>query len=159
MSLALPSAGYQSSLSSAFRQTISMPAIEGAAGVVAGIVVGDVAGNYLVSALKQTATTATLVVKGVAKFVVAGLALFVSSRAGTAGRIIGTTAALGSIASWLVDLLAASPFAQSLGLKAVQAFQMSPVEVPYGRRTAGVVVQTAASEIGTRASQMQIGAP
>jgi hypothetical protein len=156
MSFSLPSTGYTGSITSAFRQTVSMPAIEGAAGVVAGIVIGDVAGNYLVSALKQTTTTATLVVKGVAKFVVAGLALFASSRAGAAGRVIGTTAALGSIASWLVDLLAASPFAKTLGLAAVKAFQ---VNVPYGRRTAGVVVQSAASQIGTKSSQITIGAP
>lgn len=139
MSFAMPT--NYGGLTGAFKETLSLPALTGAAGIVGGILVGDVVANFAVSAAKVTTTSLSLLVKGVSKFALAGIAIFLTSRTTGSARILGTTLGLGSVASFFVDLLAASPFAKQLGLAAVQAFQ---INVPYGRRTTGVTVQTSA---------------
>jgi hypothetical protein len=121
-----------------FKETLSMPTLEGAAGVVGGIVAGDFIANLAVTTLNMKSTTANLVIKGVAKFFTAGLALALTASMRGAARLIGTGAAIGSVAGWFIDLLAASPWAKSLGLASVRlrqigvGFKQPPSNMPPG---------------------------
>ncbi len=106
-------------LERSFKQTVALPTLEGAAGIIAGIVVGDAVGNYFVTMAKVTGNT-SLAVKGAFKFIVAGVSLSLSAGIATGmWRVLGTSVALGSIASFFIDLIAASPWAKSFGMSYV----------------------------------------
>jgi len=125
--------GYSSpsreSLTTALKSTVKMPMLEGAAGVVGGIVIGDYAGTYFATLLNQVGTGA-LAVKGVTKFAVAGASLFLTSASRGPLRIAGLGIALGSVASFFIDLLAASPWATQLGLSSVRSARATTVRQP-----------------------------
>ena len=129
-SLAYPT---RESLTGALKQTVSMPFLEGAGGIVAGIIVGDYAANFFVTTFNTTGA-ASLAVKGASKIGVSGLLLYLTSASKGSIRILGLGVALGSVSSFLVDLIAASPFAKQLGLSYAQARQVSARDVGLYRK-------------------------
>ncbi len=93
-------------LTGSIRQTVSMPFLEGAAGVVAGFALADYVSSAVISSTKTTSTSGMgLLLKGITKFVLGGLALFTASNLGNAFRVITTGVALGSVSSFLVDVI------------------------------------------------------
>lgn len=129
------------SLVSSLKESISMPFLEGAGGIVSGIILGDYVSGLLITSMNLTGNMA-LAVKGGVKFGFAGVALWLTSANRGFTRIVGLGIALGSVTSFFVDLLAALPWSKTLGLSYARTARQLPsvhqtTATPFRERPSG----------------------
>ncbi len=97
-----------------------MPFLEGAGGIVVGVITGDYVAGLVVTTFSLT-SYAALATKGAVKITLSAAVLFLTTANVGVVRTVGLGVALGSVESFLIDLIVASPWAKQLGLSYASA--------------------------------------